>query len=319
MLEDHSFIDVPSSALAPFLRREVYLLNRLHDAREHANYHSTDSAAITARLSRDELAISGPLISSIPSFFPELAERMVESSKRRQGDAGADAGSLAHRTSNISIGVGLTGPSGTGQDDIHTASTPSSRQGGATGSSAGAVSSSRSRVRFVEANSYSNVKDQMKQKRKDAQTYKRISAFLQSSVGIDLASSNPDHLPVIVSDLTWVELRSLGTALGMASGAAAQDLLAKEKASIKRAVRLVISELRQRGGGTMADGTSSSGSGSSSSSSSSASSSSAGSAQPSSGLLADSAHLLYALLYSTVDDRYEMISYTMHTLAGIHL
>jgi hypothetical protein len=77
----------------------------------------------------------------------------------------------------------------------------------------------------------------------------------------------------------------------------------------------VISELRQRGGagGAFSDMPSSG------SSSSSISSSASGSVQQLSGAAPDSTHLIYALLYSTADDRYEMVSYTMHTLTGMHL
>jgi hypothetical protein len=234
---------------------------------------------------------------------------MAESSRRKHGDHISDNTSPSHRLASVSSASIASGSSGLGQDDSHgTAPSSVSKQG------AGAGSSSGSRVRFVEANSYSNAKDQIKQKRKDAQTYKRISAFLQGTVGIDLASSNPNHLPVIVSDLAWTDLRSLSTALGMGSPASAQEILAREKASTKRALRLVISELRQRSGagGALADVPSSS------SLSSNVASSSFGSTQQLSGTVPDS-HLLYAMLYSAVDDRYEMVSYSMHTLTGIHL
>jgi hypothetical protein len=156
-------------------------------------------------------------------------------------------------------------------------------------SSSTGVTGTVNRVRFIDT---ASSKDHVKTKRRQAQVYNKVMSFLQGTVGIELTSSNPDHLPVIVSEMGWADLRSLGTALSRGSAAELEAFVA-DKGAIKRAVKLLVAELRVRGKKSQE-------------SLQGSSVQVSGSTQASSDV---SQQYVYALLYSISEDRYEMISY----------
>lgn len=153
------------------------------------------------------------------------------------------------------------------------------------------------RIIFIEPTAAPSKDKASKNRRKEDAQKERVNRFLQGSLGIAMASANPDMMPVLVSDIAWAELRGLSTAI---STGCASDVVAflSSKPAIKRILKLIVLELRHRAS-IVVD-----------SASISPSTGSASAAIASSGTGISELHLFYALLYSSKDDRFDMISYT---------
>lgn len=150
------------------------------------------------------------------------------------------------------------------------------------------------RIIFVDGAPSSKDKN-FKNRRKDDAQRERVIRFLQNSIGISMSSANPDNLPVLISELPWLELRGLSTALSM-SVAEVSSFIANHPSS-KRSLKLVISELRHRASIVIESATNSS-------------VAVASGSQPNISVKNDSQSLYYAMLYSSKDDRFDMVSYT---------
>ena len=223
-----------------------------------------------------------------PSFFPGLLgdESTYQSVAVESGSSSGVTSRLAGSAATAS-GFSHGGSSNTGAEGA-SIETNQLISGGKS-----SITSTVTRVRYIDS---SNSKDQGKIKRKQAQSYKRVSSFLQGQMGIELSSANPDHLPVIVLDLPWIDIRAFGTVL--AKGIAAEiDAFIVDNVTLKKTLRLLLAELRVRG----RKGSESLGFTTTVSSNHSH-------------VSTDGGQLFYAMLYSTTDDRYEMISYTLSSI-----
>ena len=278
-MRDFKSFAVERSNLCSFIMRELHVLAR-----------STAGC--------DAPSVSYPVPTApvqLPSFFAEEFAKLmpVHGFSPSSGPVGSSKNSMmnssnagaANSTALPSHGISSGGAAVSGMEQA-TSNDSSLKMP----SSAG-VTGTVNRVRFIDT---ASSKDHIKTKRRQAQVYNKVMSFLQGTVGIELTSSNPDHLPVIVSELGWADLRALGTVLARGAVAELESFMA-DKGAIKRALKLLVAELRIRGRKSQ-----DSLQGSAAQASVSAQTSSTADV---------SQQFVYALLYSILEDRYEMISY----------
>lgn len=178
------------------------------------------------------------------------------------------------------------------------------------------------RIVFIDHNGAAKEKFKSK-KKEDAQSYKRVIAFLQGSIGIAMSSSNPDHLPVLVCELSWLDLRNLSTAL--AKGVLSEiEAFISTKPHIRRVLKLIIQELKHRAEIMLESSSHSTASSSASASIASASSASSGATGTTASHLfpnnnSSDNSLYYAILYSSKDDRYDLASYSYSAVSLLPL
>ena len=156
------------------------------------------------------------------------------------------------------------------------------------------------RIIIVETNSKEKPS---KNRRKEDALREKILNSLQSSVRISMSAISSESMPVLASDLSWIDMRGLSTALSVGHSSELLSFLAS-KSTIKRSLKSIIGELRRQATIILEASQSSS----SAISSSYLMGSNAGISSPA--LALEPSQLFYAMLYSTKDDRFELVSYT---------
>jgi hypothetical protein len=272
-------VDVELRALSLFIQREK-LLHELHISGGGGG--DADRAAAAAE---ETSFLFNKDICKYRSFAPEL---LLELLSQDEGDA--------RQSASNHLSALPAGPE------------PGSKaSGSAAGGTGSGIAATVNRIIFVEAGSASNKDKPSKNRRKEDAQKERIIRFLQDSVGIAMLSANADHMPVLVSDLSYVDLRGLGTALSMGAPPELASFFAS-KPAIRRALKLIVAELRYRASIVLEGG--------SALASPIASSSQTGG---SGGGAASDSTLFYAMLYSTKDDRFDMVSYTYSVVSATAL
>lgn len=287
---DH--IDVPLPLLSLYLQRETFLQKLRGESVRRGGATVFDNDKISS-FAEDNYFIFNKEVSKYRSFFPDLLNKVDLISQENEirqynhnlSHASASmAGDSVHQSGNrVGSGVPSTVGAGAAKNLLQVGSH--------------APVATVNRIVFVDSGSAPSKDKAVKNRRKEDAQKERVVKFLQGSLGIAMASANPDQMPVLVSDLPWADLRGLSTALS-SGNAGDVSFFFSTKAAIKRTLKLIVNELRHRASITVDNMIT-------------AHSPGAGQAVPGgSGITVLDTHLHYALLYSTKDDRFDMVSYT---------
>lgn len=282
-------VDVDVSTLPLFLQREKALHNLHSNAFAEKMYDAGNDSGKNVLFAEQNSFIFSKSISRFRSFFPELLNKVELISQENEIrnlnnmlalPSASDAGGHTQGSKVIASNVSGVGSAKANLSVISTHNPVTTVN----------------RIIFVDAASAATKDKVSKNRRKEDGIKERVNKFLQGYLGIAMTSANPDHMPVLVSELAWLELRGLSTVVSSGTAADVVSYLVSRPA-IKRSLKLIVNELRDRASVTIDNASLSvaAGSGPQAASNSNAS---------------PDQYLHYAMLYSTKDDRFDLVSYT---------